>query len=394
MAVFEVYSKFEAGTGVKLNLTKCQGLWLGAWRNRLDSPVAITWNSDKIKTLGVFVGYGDLKEANWHPMIDAVECCLNSWRSRSLSFSSKALVINPLALSRIWYVASLVFMPPWVCRELNKIIFNFFCSGKRDLVARNAVIQPPDLGGFSVVPIQFKVYSLLTQWVKRLLVNPNGWTFLLKYWLLDRFDATPFEVLASTIDYAIERLPSFYSALFTAWSCLRVTSVSSVLMIGAGAPSGPISVALTSCKASHQLLLSLHVMPPHCVSKFAPSFGMLDWPATWRSLQFMPLDRQVRDFSWKVAHSVLYTADHLISFGYQYLLSCFCGYHLECPKHLFFSCPSARTGLDWIQSQLFLASPLAPSLSVRHVLFAFSSDDLLCVPRVFAYMLSVCKILV
>ena len=54
----------------------------------------------------------------------------------------------------------------------------------------------------------------------------------------------------------------------------------------------------------------------------------------------------------------------------------------------------AHSGLDWIQSQLFLASPLAPPPSVPHVLFGFSSDDLLCVPRVFVYLLNVCKFLV
>lgn len=108
----------------------------------------------------------------------------------------------------------------------------------------------------------------------------------------------------------------------------------------------------------------------------------------------MPLDRQVRDLSWRVAHGVLYTAERLISFGYAVSPTCFCGYHLECPEHLFFSCPLARSGLDWIQSMLFLASPLAPSITVRHVLFGFSSDDLLCVPQVFAYLLNVCKFLV
>ena len=229
VAVFDVYSKFESGTGAKPNLDKCQGLWLGAWRNRSDSPIAIDWNSTKIKTLGVFVGHGNLEEANWRPRIDTVQRVPNSWRSRSLSFSGKALVINALAPSRIWYVASLVSMPLWVSRELNKIVFNFFWSGKRDLVARNVLVQSPDLGGFSVVSIQFKVYSLLVQWVKRLLVSPNGWTFLLKYWLLDRFNASPFEVLSSVIDFAIERLPSFYVSLFTAWCELRGSSVSSVL---------------------------------------------------------------------------------------------------------------------------------------------------------------------
>lgn len=43
--------------------------------------------------------------------VEAAENCLSSWRSRSLSYSGKALVINAPALSRILYVASLVHMP-------------------------------------------------------------------------------------------------------------------------------------------------------------------------------------------------------------------------------------------------------------------------------------------
>ena len=34
----------------------------------------------KIKTLGVFVGPGDLEVDNWQPRIDAVEKVLSSWR--------------------------------------------------------------------------------------------------------------------------------------------------------------------------------------------------------------------------------------------------------------------------------------------------------------------------
>ena len=35
----------------------------------------------------------------------------------------------------------------------------------------------------------------------------------------------------------------------------------------------------------------------------------------------------------------------------------------------------------------FLAAPLAPSISLRHLLFGFSSDELTVVPRVFVYLL-------
>ena len=400
-AVFEVYAKFEAGTDAKLNLSKCEGLWLGAWRNRSDPLVPIVWNSEKIKTLGIFIGHGNLDEANWRPRIDAVERCLNSWRSQTLSYSGKALVINASALSRVWYVASLVSMPSWVCCELNKVIFNFFWSGKRDLVARKVVVQSLDAGGFSVVSIQFKVFSLLALWVKRLLLSSNG---LLKYWLLDRFQATPCDVLSSVDDFVVTRLPPFYVSLFKAWSALKGSLAASDPVVGTGLPGGLFKIVSASCKSCYQLLLSLNVEQPHCVLKFAASFGVLDWPMTWKSLQFMPmtwkslqfmpLDRQVRGLSWRVAHGVLYTAERLISFGYAVPPTCFCGYQLECSEHLFFSCPLARSGLDWIQSMMFLATPLAPSISVRHVLFGFSSDDLLCVPRVFAYLLNVCKFLV
>ena len=126
VAVSDTYSRFEEGTGAKLNMEKCKGLWLGAWRSRSDSPVLIDWTSSKLKVLGVVIGNDNVDEANWRPRIEAVEKCLCSWRSRSLSYSDKTLVINALALSRIWYVASLVHMPPWVLAKLNSLIFKFF----------------------------------------------------------------------------------------------------------------------------------------------------------------------------------------------------------------------------------------------------------------------------
>ena len=64
-----------------------------------------------IKVLGIFLGPGDLAETNWRPRITAVMNVLNSWHQRSLSYSGRALVVNALALSRAWYVASLIHVP-------------------------------------------------------------------------------------------------------------------------------------------------------------------------------------------------------------------------------------------------------------------------------------------
>ena len=140
-----------------------------------------------------------LDDFNWLPRIEAVEKCLNSWRSRSLSYGGKALVSNALALSRIWYVAALVHMTSWALSQVNKLVFNFFWSGKRDLVARNVVIHSRENGVFSFMSTELKVQSLLVQWIKRFASSSSGWVHLMSYWFLARFNASPLEVFSNPL---------------------------------------------------------------------------------------------------------------------------------------------------------------------------------------------------
>ena len=76
--LFEVYHRFEKGTGAKLNIGKCEGVWLGAWRGHLDKPVPIQWFADKGNVWGVYIGNDNLEETHWQPRINAEEKCLNS----------------------------------------------------------------------------------------------------------------------------------------------------------------------------------------------------------------------------------------------------------------------------------------------------------------------------
>ena len=393
-AVFTVYALFEKGSGSKLDLGKCEGLWLGSWRGRPDAPVPISCTSAQIKVLGVYIGHGDLETANWRPRLDSVKCCLDAWRGRTLSFQGRAVVLNALTLARVWYVASLAHMPAWVHRKLVSLVFSFFWHGKRDLVRRSVMVQPRERGGFGVVSVALKVQALLVQWVRRFDETPNSWVSLLTYWCFDRFGVGPRAVFANPGAYHPSRLPPFYGALLSAWVALG----------GAGAPpwglfvrpaGGPLTpVAGITCRAAYALLLQSHADVPHCVDKFAGTFGDLHWSTTWKSLAFMPLDRHVVDLAWRVAHGVLYTAERLAGFGYAFDLCCFCGQGQDSAEHLFFSCPLAQSGIAWIQSLLSPSFPSAPSISLTHVLFGFSPAELRVVPRVFSYLIHVLNFLV
>ncbi len=103
-----------------------------------------------------------------------------------------------------------------------------------------------------------------------------------------------------------------------------------------------LPVAGMSTKSCYQFLLSENMVTPHCVEKFAPTFGALYWPTTWNALSFFDMDRQVIDLNWKIAHGVLYTAERLVSFGLSVPLPCFCGAPVESLQHLFFFFLSSR----------------------------------------------------
>ena len=217
VAAFETSALFEQASGSKLNQSKSKGLWLGGWCGRVDPLVVLDWSSSKLKVLGVFIGVGDLEADNWRPRIDAVERVLNSWHSRSLSFCGKALVVDALALSRVWYVASLVHMPPWVLKELSSLAFSFFWSGKRDLVLRSVVVQSSLFGGFSVVDVKLKVWALLGQWVRRFISSSSGWVSFMSFWFNFHFGASPLDVFSRPYSYDPRVLPPFYRSLLLAW---------------------------------------------------------------------------------------------------------------------------------------------------------------------------------
>lgn len=84
------------------------------------------------------------------------------------------------------------------------------------------------------------------------------------------------------------------------------------------------------------------MVSPHCGEKFLPTFGVLHWSTTWRSLSFFDMDRQVIDLNWKIAHGVFYTTQRLVSFGLSVPLPCFCGARVESLENLFFFYPLAQ----------------------------------------------------
>lgn len=67
---------YELGTGAKLNVSKTEAMWLGAWKDRADQPLGLTWVK-KLKMLGVVFGTVPVEKDNWEPRLSKLDKSLS-----------------------------------------------------------------------------------------------------------------------------------------------------------------------------------------------------------------------------------------------------------------------------------------------------------------------------
>ena len=162
-------------SGLKLNIEKTEGLWLGKGRNRGDNFAGVNWEKDSIKALGVFFGYNeqDIEEKNWRNKIETIKKLLNKWNYRDLTMQGRILILKTLALSQVVYLISSICVPNWVVNEINKEFYSFVWKYKRDKICRKVLVNDFEMGGLKM--IDFKSFCLAAKavWCQRLYYSTN-----------------------------------------------------------------------------------------------------------------------------------------------------------------------------------------------------------------------------
>ena len=72
--------------------------------------------------LGLYFGNTDCTLRNIQPRITKIQNTINAWANRDLSFKGKALLINGLLTSVLWYRSTAITFPPWAVRDIEHII--------------------------------------------------------------------------------------------------------------------------------------------------------------------------------------------------------------------------------------------------------------------------------
>jgi hypothetical protein len=171
---------FTKAAGLKLNLEKTEGIWLGNYKDHPPDYCRIRFTDLPIKCLGIYVGHNKnmCDDFNWTPKIDKLNKLLNSWRGRDLSMFGKTLVLKTLGISSLMFNFMMLNVDDRRIKEINRILYSFIWNNK-ERIQRNTLIGDIDKGGIAMVDIESKVKTMKAGWIKHI-VSEHKWSGVLK----------------------------------------------------------------------------------------------------------------------------------------------------------------------------------------------------------------------
>jgi len=162
--------KFKNLSGLEINTTKSEGMWLGCWKNNTETPFGFRWPRDPMKALGIFFSYDTNKtnELNIAEKIGNLEKMLNSWKRRNLTLYGKINIVKTFGLSKLIYNASVLVIPENFIKEIEKLIFNFIWDGKPAKIKKSTIIGERKHGGLKMTDFDIMNKALKVAWIPRL----------------------------------------------------------------------------------------------------------------------------------------------------------------------------------------------------------------------------------
>ena len=323
-------NRYELATGAKLNLAKTEAMWLGSWRTRSDAPFGLTW-VNKMKICGIWYSNGTLNvdQDNWQTRLEKLESKLNSWKPRSLSLVGKALIVNVLGASKLWFLAKVLPLPKWVVSRYNKLVYPFVWGSKIETVSRKSLTLPFTEGGLALVDLITKCKALKVAATVSIAANPDTDDhYLLKYFI-----------------------GSQLARLGTEWSHLRDNSTPSALtptkfydcvlraITDLNAQVNNQTAFTYSSKECYEAFLKTEVTRPRLHWGWS-SYVSSDFCLSqhWLGVRDQITENFKNDLLWLITLRGVKVRDSLHSWGYINSDSCAVCHHKETIDHCFLNC--------------------------------------------------------
>jgi hypothetical protein len=165
-------------TGLHINKQKSEVMGMGCWTNNIELEDIGLKVVDAMKVTGIIICQDPDRQSklNFEPIIDKTTKMLNAWKGRNLSIFGKVVAVKAHALSYMQFASSVIAVPDWVIKKMNKIIYSFVWGGPDKIKRVNAALKVEE-GGINLPMLKDIITAAQVQWIKRKCKFPHRtWT--------------------------------------------------------------------------------------------------------------------------------------------------------------------------------------------------------------------------
>ena len=162
--------EFSDLSGLKLNDTKTEALWIGSsiGNDNLPTPgYSLKWPKKKVKTLGVWLSI------HYDEKLKNIKAILSCWKYRRLTLMGKITVLKSLVVSQLTYILSPLPSNEKIINEINDLFYRFLWNDKGDKIKRKVMINDYFRGGLKMIDLVSFNKSLKLTWIKKYLDSSN-----------------------------------------------------------------------------------------------------------------------------------------------------------------------------------------------------------------------------
>ena len=333
-------AEFEKYSGAILSREKkCKVVGFGNWSRRDSWP--ISWLSPQtcVKIFGVLIcdSYTELLKTNWEYRFNKFRNAVFSWSTRRLStLEQRVQVIRTFALSRVYYISSILPIKSSMVKKFETLIGKFIWqgSGKILRVAMAELKNDNLAGGLSLPCLATMGDSLLTSQCVRLMRSGDSKSLAhLDYWL------------GSLVADIIPGLGIGREAVITPEYFVKIADCVALAMM-----SETLTASSVISVTNKKIYKDFSNFPSPKV-EFDSEY---DYKLSWKRLQCPVIDSEPRDTMFLLIHNKLPVPERLYRIGTK--LDPYCSY---CPdavisdiEHFFSGCDRTKHCWAWIKVKI------------------------------------------
>ena len=168
------FEKFGKATGSKLNKEKTESICIGKWTPKEEQQM---YGVDRMKILGIWISKEEdlLIEGNVYGQILKIRKLLKFWKLRRMSVYGRIVLVNTIALSKIWNIAQVLPIEEKIIKKLQREVCLFIWKSEYiEPIKRKTTFLTEKEGGFNVVDIAAKCKALFLMSLKNVITGKQN----------------------------------------------------------------------------------------------------------------------------------------------------------------------------------------------------------------------------